>query len=72
MTYLVGADLPPGPAGERFRALLAQKGIVRLPGAHNGWRRCRRGRRAFRGAVSVGGRDDGLDGPAGSRRDHRR
>ncbi len=36
MTYLVGADLPAAPAGDRFRALLAQQGIVRLPGAHNG------------------------------------
>ncbi len=36
MTYLVGADLPAAPAGERFRALLAQPGIVQLPGAHNG------------------------------------
>jgi methylisocitrate lyase len=36
MTYLVGTDLPAQPAGERFRALLAQPGILRLPGAHNG------------------------------------
>ncbi len=36
MTYLVGADLPAIPAGDRFRALLAEPGIVRLPGAHNG------------------------------------
>ena len=36
MTYLVGVDLPVQPAGDRFRALLAQPGIVRLPGAHNG------------------------------------
>ena len=36
MTYLVGADLPTAPAGERFRALLSQPGILRLPGAHNG------------------------------------
>jgi methylisocitrate lyase len=36
MTYLVGAELPDAPAGMRFRALLAQPGIVRLPGAHNG------------------------------------
>jgi methylisocitrate lyase len=36
MTYLVGDDLPSEPAGDRFRALLAQPGIVRLPGAHNG------------------------------------
>ncbi len=36
MTYLVGADLAGAPAGDRFRALLAQPGIVQLPGAHNG------------------------------------
>ncbi len=36
MTYLVGADLPAAPAGERFRALLARPEILRLPGAHNG------------------------------------
>src|SRR6478672_10424634 len=36
MTYLVAADLPSTPAGERFRALLAQSGILQIPGAHNG------------------------------------
>jgi methylisocitrate lyase len=36
MTYLIGDDLPAEPAGLRFRALLAQGGILRLPGAHNG------------------------------------
>jgi methylisocitrate lyase len=36
MAYLVAADLPAAPAGERFRALLAKGGIVRIPGAHNG------------------------------------
>ena len=36
MTYLVSADLPTAPAGERFRALLARPGIVQIPGAHNG------------------------------------
>jgi len=36
MTYLVAADLPTGNPGERFRALLAQPGILRMPGAHNG------------------------------------
>jgi methylisocitrate lyase len=36
MTYLVAADLPSAPAGERFRALLARPGILQLPGAHNG------------------------------------
>jgi methylisocitrate lyase len=36
MTYLVAADLPAAPAGERFRALLARPGILGMPGAHNG------------------------------------
>jgi methylisocitrate lyase len=36
MTYLVAADLPAAPAGERFRSLLSCPGILQLPGAHNG------------------------------------
>src|SRR5688500_2370038 len=36
MPYLVAADLPANPAGERFRALLARPGILQLPGARNG------------------------------------
>ena len=36
MTYLIAADLPAAPAGERFRALLARPGILQMPGAHNG------------------------------------
>ena len=36
MTYLVAADLPQEPAGQRFRALLARPGIAQLPGTHNG------------------------------------
>jgi methylisocitrate lyase len=36
MTYLVAADLPTAPAGERFRALLKAPGIVQMPGTHNG------------------------------------
>ena len=36
MTYLVAADCPTAPAGERFRALVEAGGIVQLPGAHNG------------------------------------
>lgn len=36
MSYLVGSDHSEQPAGGRFRALLAQPGIARLPGAHNG------------------------------------
>jgi methylisocitrate lyase len=36
MPYLVAADLPTAPAGERFRAALNNGGILQLPGAHNG------------------------------------
>jgi methylisocitrate lyase len=36
MTYLVAADLPTTPAGERFCRLLARPSILRVPGAHNG------------------------------------
>jgi methylisocitrate lyase len=36
MTYLVAADLPMTPAGERLRRLLARPGILCMPGAHNG------------------------------------
>ncbi|HKU97833.1 MAG TPA: methylisocitrate lyase [Vineibacter sp.] len=36
MPYLVAADLPSAPAGERFRALINRGGIVQMPGAHNG------------------------------------
>jgi methylisocitrate lyase len=36
MSYLVADDLPTMPAGNRFRALLMDPSILRLPGAHNG------------------------------------
>jgi methylisocitrate lyase len=36
MPYLVAADLPAEAAGRRFRALVEQRAILRLPGAHNG------------------------------------
>lgn len=36
MPYLVAADCLSGSAGQRFRALLAGGGIVKIPGAHNG------------------------------------
>ncbi|MCX8134157.1 MAG: methylisocitrate lyase [Roseococcus sp.] len=36
MPYVIGADLPGTPAGERFRALLDRPGILRMPGAHLG------------------------------------
>jgi methylisocitrate lyase len=36
MPYLVAADLNQELAGKRFRDLLSQPGILRMPGAHNG------------------------------------
>ncbi|MCA1298599.1 methylisocitrate lyase [Stappia indica] len=36
MTYLIADDLPMESAGRRFRKVLNQPGILRLPGAHNG------------------------------------
>lgn len=36
MTYLVASELDREPAGDRFRTLLKNPGILRLPGAHNG------------------------------------
>ena len=36
MTFLIGADLPQHPAGERFRGLLARPQILQIPGAHTG------------------------------------
>ncbi len=36
MTYLIASQLPPEPAGTRFRQLLETPGIVQIPGAHNG------------------------------------
>jgi methylisocitrate lyase len=36
MPYLVAADLPVEPAGQRFRALLDRGGILQMPGTHNG------------------------------------
>lgn len=36
MTYLNADTLPQKSAGRRFRALMDQPGILRLPGAHNG------------------------------------
>jgi methylisocitrate lyase len=36
MPYLVASDLPSESAGRRFRRLMRQPGILRLPGTHNG------------------------------------
>ncbi len=54
MTYLVGADLPDAPAGDRFRALLAQPGILQLPGAHNGLASLQARAAGFRGVYLSG------------------
>ena len=62
MTYLVAADLPANPAGERFRALLARPGILQMPGAHNGMAASAGEGCGVRGAVSLGRGDDRVDG----------
>ena len=36
MTYLLAADLPKTPAGERFRDLLKRPALLQMPGAYNG------------------------------------
>ncbi len=36
MSYLIAADTPAEPAGDRFRALIQRGGILQIPGAHNG------------------------------------
>jgi methylisocitrate lyase len=36
MPYLVAADLPEAPAGQRFRHALSGGAILQIPGAHNG------------------------------------
>ncbi|MCP1247044.1 methylisocitrate lyase [Acetobacter cerevisiae] len=36
MTYLTGKDLPATPAGRRFRDMMLGRGIMQIPGAHNG------------------------------------
>ena len=36
MPYLIAADMPPQPAGERFRTMVQAGGIMQIPGAHNG------------------------------------
>ncbi len=36
MSYLIAANSPTEPAGHRFRAMIGQGGILRIPGTHNG------------------------------------
>lgn len=47
MPYLVAADLPTAPAGQRFRALLERPSILQLPGAHSGLAAAQAGRAGF-------------------------
>ena len=54
MPFLVGADAPDKPAGERFRALLSERHILQIPGAHTGMA-AHLARRAGFEAVYVGG-----------------
>jgi methylisocitrate lyase len=54
MPFLVGADLPDRPAGERFRALLSRPQILQIPGAHTGMA-AHLARHAGFDAVYVGG-----------------
>ncbi len=54
MSFLVGADLPDRPAGDRFRTLIARPGILEIPGAHTGMAALLAKRAGFE-AVYVGG-----------------
>ncbi|HEY4266536.1 MAG TPA: methylisocitrate lyase [Micropepsaceae bacterium] len=54
MPFLVGADLPDRPAGERFRALLSRSQILQIPGAHTGMAALLAKRAGFE-ALYVGG-----------------
>ena len=72
MPYLVAADLPTVPAGERFRALLERPGILQLPGAHNGMAALQARAAGFDARLSLRRGHDGLDGPARSRHHHGR
>src|SRR6266566_4846515 len=54
MPFLVGADVPDRPAGERFRALLSRPQILQIPGAHTGMAALLAKRAGFE-AVYLGG-----------------
>ncbi len=54
MTYLVAADLPDAPAGQRFRALLNRPGILQIPGTHNGMAALQARRAGFEAAYLSG------------------
>ncbi len=54
MTFLIGAEAPQAPAGERFRALVARPQIMQIPGAHTGMASLLAKRAGFE-AVYLGG-----------------
>ncbi|MFT3966275.1 MAG: methylisocitrate lyase [Sphingobium sp.] len=54
MTCLVAENLPQGPAGERFGALLDRPGILQLPGAYNGLSALQAKARGFEGLYLSG------------------
>src|SRR5271155_3879934 len=54
MPYLVAADFPAQPAGERFRAALAEGGILQMPGVHNGMGALQAKRAGFNAAYLSG------------------
>lgn len=54
MTYLVADDLPPEPAGHRFRALVESPGIAQFPGAYNGLSALQAKAAGFRGLYLSG------------------
>ena len=54
MPYLVAADLPDAPAGQRFRALIDRGGILKLPGAHNGMAAIQARKAGFQGLYLSG------------------
>ena len=72
MPYLVADDLPTASAGARFRALLERPGILQMPGTHNGLAALQAKPAGFEALYLSGAGDVGLDGPARSRRHHRR
>lgn len=54
MPYLTSEAFPDGSAGQRFRALLDQKEILQLPGAHNGHAALQAKAAGFRGVYISG------------------
>ena len=55
MPYLVASDLAAEPAGVRFRRLLDEPGILRMPGAHNGMAALQARAAGFRALYLSGG-----------------